>query len=292
MDSPFIDLQSFCAALGGDIVGRNQIVCPGPGHSQRDRSLSIKLTAAGFICHSFCGDDWRVCQDYVRERLGLPRWHKHKPLDLRPLQRTQPQTDPKQNIERARRLWDEAQDPRIPLVIDYFASRALDLPADLCGSVLRFHPQCPWRTDDRTDFIPCLIAAFTSVNDSTITAVHRIRLDRPERWPKTQRKMLGEIKGSAIKLDALGARLAIAEGVESALAARQLGFGAIWALGSARGLAPVNGVNELIILGEHDEASRRAADACSQLWSERGKKVFLALPRSGGDFNDHLMRAR
>jgi hypothetical protein len=123
-------------------------------------------------------------------------------------------------------------------------------------------------------FIPCLIAAFTSISDGTITAVHRIRLDRPDRWPKTERKMLGGIKGSAIKLDALGGRLAIAEGVESALAARQLGFGATWALGSARGFAPVDGVNELIVLGEHDQASRKAAEVCSKIWS--GRRVFLA----------------
>ena len=24
------------------------------------------------MVHSFCGDDWRACRDYVRTRLGLP----------------------------------------------------------------------------------------------------------------------------------------------------------------------------------------------------------------------------
>jgi putative DNA primase/helicase len=166
----------------------------------------------------------------------------------------------------------------------------LDLPAELCGKVMRFHARCSWRINNKTDFIPCLTAAFTSINTGEITAVHRIRLDQPERWPKTERKMLGVVAGSAIRLDSPGERLAIAEGLESALAARQLGFGATWALGSARGFAPVDGVKELIILGERDEASRKAADACSQSWS--GRQILLALSRIGKDFNDYVMGVR
>jgi hypothetical protein len=63
-------------------------------------------------------------------------------------------------------------------------------------------------------------------------------------------------------------------------------------LGSARRFLPIEGVEELIVLGEHDAASRRAADVCAGLWSELGKKVVLALPRNGGDFNDYLMERR
>ena len=48
---------------------------PGPGHSPKDRSLSVKIDTDapdGFVVHSFSGDDPIVCRDYVRERLGLP----------------------------------------------------------------------------------------------------------------------------------------------------------------------------------------------------------------------------
>jgi hypothetical protein len=288
IDLPFADLQTLRAALGGDIIGRNQVLCAGPGHRPHDRSLSIKLTASGgFVCHSFAGDPWRDCRDYVREKLGLPRWREDKPpYSPRPIPQPQPQIDSRQNIERARRIWDEGLDPSVAPVLDYLKARALDLPEEFCGSVLRFHPRCPWRTDDRVDFVPCLIACFRNIATDEVTAITRIRLDQPKRWPKVERKMIGDIRGSAIKLNPIAQQLCVAEGLESALAARQLRFGAVWALGSARMLLPVNGVNELVILGEHDEASRRAADACSRLWSERGKKVFLALPRSGGDFND------
>jgi hypothetical protein len=188
-------------------------------------------------------------------------------------------------------IWTEGRDPRGTLAEEYLAARKLNLAPELCGTVLRFHLQCPWRNEnDQVEFIPCLIAAFTSTADGQITGIHRIRLDRPSLWPKTQRKMLGTAKGAAIKLDAAGFRVAIGEGLETCMAARQLGFSPVWALGSARPLAPIDGVGELIILGEHDGgASRAAADACSKSWSNR--QVLLALPSLGKDFNDYLMGA-
>src|SRR5262249_54376207 len=63
--------------LGGEVTGRDTILCPGPGHSPNDRSLAVKLVLTapdGFLIHSHAGDDWRLCRDHVRQRLGLPRW--------------------------------------------------------------------------------------------------------------------------------------------------------------------------------------------------------------------------
>jgi hypothetical protein len=54
-----LDLQSLARVLGGVVVG-NQVLAPAPGHSARDRSLSVKLDANapdGFIVNSFAGDD-------------------------------------------------------------------------------------------------------------------------------------------------------------------------------------------------------------------------------------------
>jgi RecA-family ATPase len=60
-------------ALGGNI-SNGELLCAGPGHSPKDRSLSIKLDGNapdGFIVHSFAGDDAIVCRDYVRGKAGL-----------------------------------------------------------------------------------------------------------------------------------------------------------------------------------------------------------------------------
>ncbi len=70
------DLRAIARALGGEVIGR-QVLCPGPGHSKRDRSLSVKIdrgVPSGLLLHSFAGDDWRICRDHVLALLGLPAW--------------------------------------------------------------------------------------------------------------------------------------------------------------------------------------------------------------------------
>jgi hypothetical protein len=71
-----LSLQEIARALNGDI--RNgQVLAAGPGHSAADRSLSIKLSdrsGDGFVVKSFANDDWRLCKDYVLEKLGLPKF--------------------------------------------------------------------------------------------------------------------------------------------------------------------------------------------------------------------------
>jgi hypothetical protein len=67
-------LEEIARAVGGEISG-DQVRAPGPGHSAKDRSLSIRPAAdGGFIIHSFADDDVMACRDYVRERLGEPQW--------------------------------------------------------------------------------------------------------------------------------------------------------------------------------------------------------------------------
>jgi Protein of unknown function (DUF3631) len=73
-------LQKLARALEGDIAG-DQVLAPGPGHSPRDRSLSVKLDSTasdGFVVHSFAGDDPIACRDHVREKFGLPTWKPTK----------------------------------------------------------------------------------------------------------------------------------------------------------------------------------------------------------------------
>jgi AAA domain len=74
MSTPItLTLQQVARALGGEISG-NQILAPGPNHSAKDRSMSVKLDAGapdGFVVHSFAHDDPIECRDYVRSKAGL-----------------------------------------------------------------------------------------------------------------------------------------------------------------------------------------------------------------------------
>ena len=62
-----------------------RISIPGPGHSSRDRSLSVTFDPTApdrFTVNSFAGDDWRACKDLVRARYGLSRQLSHCPTPL------------------------------------------------------------------------------------------------------------------------------------------------------------------------------------------------------------------
>lgn len=76
----YIDPSYAAKQLGGDVTP-NGVVCPGPGHSARDRSLSVRFdpdAPEGFIVHSFTDDDAIACRDHVRSRLSLPEWKPEK----------------------------------------------------------------------------------------------------------------------------------------------------------------------------------------------------------------------
>jgi hypothetical protein len=99
-----INLRSLARALGGEVQG-NEVLAPGPGHSVKDRSLSVKLEDSapdGFIVHSFAGDDAIRCKDYVREKASLSTFKpngKHKPaFDISKVIAAQTNAAPKGNI--------------------------------------------------------------------------------------------------------------------------------------------------------------------------------------------------
>jgi len=135
--------------------------------------------------------------------------------------------------------------------------------------------------------------AYRSLYTNELTGISRVLVDEPERWPKTQRKMLGVVRLAAAKLAAVTDTLAVAEGVETALAANMLGHGPAWALGSAGAVAslPVlHGIERLILLQENNDASRDALDRCGRRWMHAGRKVICVRPDEGcDDLNDELV---
>ena len=85
--------------------------------------------------------------------------------------------------------------------------------------------------------------------------------------------------------------LHLAEGIETGLAACQLGLRPVWALGSAGaiGAFPVlSGVECLTILAEQGEASAKATEACGNRWHSARRKVLVNRSKIGSDLNDAL----
>jgi hypothetical protein len=288
-----ITAREAAAALGGQATSATSLICPGPGHSPHDRSLSVRLDPAapdGFTCHSFAGDDWRSCRDHVRAGLGLGLWRaiKSDAPDLKP----KPADDGDLGAW-GLRLWGEARDAKGTLAERYLAGRGLDLD-DRAREALRFHPSCPFGKGQRH---PCIIALFRDLRTDKAVAIQRTALT-PE-GEKIDRMMAGPVAGAAVKLDpddCVTYGLAIAEGVESALAARRL-FRPTWALGSAgaiRNFPVLGGLEALTIFADADPTGQEAAEACAARYRAAGfpaEDVVILTSTLGNDANDAIRGA-
>jgi putative DNA primase/helicase len=271
-------------ALGGEVSG-GAILCPGPSHSRRDRSLRVWPSPEapdGFRVHSFAGDDPLACRDYVRQVLGLAPWQPTRQIAQKrqqALRSEEPDLDLARRIANAVAIWEQTVDLCGTLAEDYFRSRGLVLDAEL-DDVVRFHSETT-----------TVVALYRDIHTDEPCGIHRTLLDRHGR--KIGRKMLGRAKCAAVKLDGatdvvLG--LNIGEGIETGLTARQEGFQPTWVLGSAGAIAvfpALAGLEAITIFAEHDDsgANRRACDACAARYVAAGCEALVIDPRAG-DLND------
>jgi putative DNA primase/helicase len=243
----------------------------------------------GFIVFSHAGDDWRDCRAHVLQRLGRQGERDQGGRHDRPAKRDRVAKPPaKSNSDLAVAIWKEGIDPRDTPVRRYLASRGLELPDEIAGRVVRFHPACPWQGERR----PCMVMPFRSIENDRIVAIHRTLLSADGK--KLDRKMLGPVSGAAIKIDAdqdVEQGLMICEGFETGLAGRMLGLRPVWALGSAGAIGdfPVlPGIEILTVFAETDDsgANAKAVKTCGNRWAAAKREVMIATPYARGDMND------
>lgn len=265
-----VSIKSIAAALGGEARG-NRVVCPGPGHSRHDRSLSITFNADGsFVAHSFAGDDWQECRDHIKARLGIsderPAPAIEQSIDVSGL------LDLDRRIEGARRIWEQSIPVAGTLAESYLASRGLSYD----GDALAFH--APTRA---------MVALMTDAVTGEPCGVHRTFLDAY--GARIDKRMLGRARGAVVRLwpHEVPFGLAVGEGIETTLAAD---FRPAWACLSANGLATlpvIPHVPSLTIFADHDAngAGFKAANACGERWHAAGREVTIAAPlAAGADF--------
>jgi hypothetical protein len=240
--------------------------------------MEVTFNADGrFVMRSYAGDDWRECRDHVKAILGLS---DNKPVAFND-NTTSILADERERISRGMNIWREAQ-PIIGTVVEaYLASRGLAYDE----AELRFHPACRFQQERH----PAMIALMTDAVTGEPQGVHRTALLPDGSGKATPGKMmLGRGKGSVVRLSAdedvtLG--LAIAEGIETALAAP---FRPIWSCLNAGNLAkfPVlAGIASLSIFADQDKTGINSANACGKRWHAAGREVTMAAPLDG-DFAD------
>jgi DNA polymerase len=189
----------------------------------------------------------------------------------------------------ALRYWKEAQPIGGTLAERYLVDiRRIDtalLPAEID---LRFHPRCHFNGAR----LPCMIALLRDSLTDEPTGIHRIALTAQVfAGGKVERRLLGRQGRGVVKLWPAGTQLVVGEGIETVLAAAtRLAQRPAWSAISAPMLEkfPVlPGVNELVILVDHDDAGKKAASKCVNKWRCAGRQVRQLMPRTPGtDFND------
>lgn len=280
-------LQQIARFLGGEVCGP-EVRVPGPGHSPKDRSLSIRLDArapGGFLVHSFSGDDPIRCKDYLRERLRIPLWEKN-PIGS---PRRQPGRDGAKRTAAALEIWHSATSAPGTLVETYLASRGLRLALP---QAIRFHASLNHPSGSSW---PAMVALVTRGPDNASLAIHRTFLARTgdAKAPvDPQRMMLGPCHSGAVKLAPARDVLMVGEGIETCLAAMQATSTPAWAALSTSGLRAIDlpdDVRDVIVLADGDEAGEAAARGAALRWKREGRRVRIAFPSGGMDFNDMLL---
>jgi hypothetical protein len=327
MESGFpFNPRDVAAALGGEVTGRNKVLAPGPGHSPKDRSMSILIDVSapgGFIVSSFAGDDEMQCKDHVRERMGLPGWQPSQEArsDDWWLQRIAAKSAPKAgpppapgntNVDPDRerlfqigmRMWEASTPIRGTLAETYLVSRGLWLPQEVeAGGQLRFQPRCAFKLQNgSTVSLPAMVALMTDPISGEPRAVHRTAL-APDGTAKSDheglgnpKKVLGHARGAVVRLcpeARAGGSLGLAEGIENAIAAICGGVAPVWAAGMANNvrLFPVlEGVEALRIFADRGDAGEKAATEAGQRWAEAGRTAEATYP-ANGDWNDTMKGA-
>lgn len=190
----------------------------------------------------------------------------------------------------ALRIWGAAVPAIASPVARYLAGRGLALPE---GAPLRFDAAAKHPSGRR---VGCMLGLLHDASGKP-AAIHRTFLapgGEGKAALEPVRMTLGPVAGGAVRLFPAAERLAVAEGIETTLAAAALLGMPAWAavsagnLGDSLALPPE--VRDVVIAADHDAPGRAAAERAARRWKAEGRRVRVALPnREGADFNDILL---
>ena len=282
--------EAIARALGAHRAG-NTWMARCPVHRDRTPSLAIREGRDGKVllkCHAGC-TQWQVI-GVLRGRgiwmaaggNGSTRPRFTRVVDAR-------HGEDRERIAFALEIWNESIGAKGTLVETYLRSRGLVIPPP---ASLRFHaalkhpPGATW---------PAMVGLVTAGIDAAPVAIHRTFLarDGQGKAPVTPVKMmLGPCRGGVVRLGEAADAVMVGEGVETCLAAMQATGNPAWAALSTSGLRTLDlpdYVGEVIVLADADPPGEAAARACAGRSRREGRRVRIARPPRGKDFNDALL---
>ena len=276
--------EALAQRLGLRRSGRRYVgACPACGYSN-----SFVVSDGGDRPLVFC----HACQDTdsvisaIRRR-GL--WHQGDDTDQSVVVQTQPRELSRAGV-RARELWIQAAAAKGTLVEIYLRSRGIVAPIP---PTLRFLSLTKHSPSDQ--LLPAMIAAVTVWPERRPCAVHRTFLaggGNGKAAVDTPRMTLGPCRRGAVRLAEAADLLLVGEGIETCLSAMQATGQPAWAALSTAGLRNLEipeYVKEVVVLADGDLPGEEAAQYAARRWVHQGRRVRIARPPKGQDFNDLLL---
>jgi hypothetical protein len=142
---------------------------------------------------------------------------------------------------------------------------------------------------------PSMVALVRHGGNGNPIGIHRTFLahDGNGKAPVEPAKMmLGPCRGGTVRLGPAANVQMVGEGIETCLAAIQASRQSAWASLSTSGLRALDLPRELrdvIVLADGDDPGEAAAQDCASRWRREGRRVRIARPPRGMDFNDLLI---
>jgi putative DNA primase/helicase len=278
-------------ALGGRKAGAGWMArCP--AHQDQTPSLSICDAGDGKVlirCHAGCDQEQVIAS--LRLRGLWAEISSRCSTRLAPCsvpESREPDLDDTKRIAAALAIWRATRPASGSPVESYLVSRRLHLPPT---PMLRFHTGLKHPSGG---IWPAMIALVARGSDGTPLAILRTFLARDAGGKAPvdpQKMMLGPCRGGAVRLAEPGDVLMVGEGIETCLAAMQAIGHSAWAALSTSGLRTLDlpkDVRDVIVLADGDAAGEAAARDCAWRWKREGRRVRIARPPQGMDFNDLL----
>lgn len=258
-----------------------------PSHEDRTPSLHLTETTNGRLrVRCFAGCCWR---DVIAALRGRGLWPDGVAAAGGLVQeRAQLEPDSTARLDAVRRIWRETRPAPGTLVEAYLRHRGLTLPPP---PSLRFVPRLRHCSGCRP---PAMVAAIQGP-DGRLIGVHRTWLapgGAGKADVEPNRMMLGRAAGGAVRLAPVAIELAVAEGVETALAVVQAAGMPAWAALSTYGLRALElppEVRQVLIFADGDPPGEAAARAAANRWLREGRRVRIARPPAGMDANALLV---
>ena len=254
--------------------GRWMALCP--AHPDRTPSLSIAVKGGRVLVHCFAGCPAEAVLGAVglewRDLYASDAWGFHRPA-VAPVPKPAPTLEAEARA-RWQKWWDQAT-PGHPLLRRYLKARGLNLePPDTLRLAV-------WEAG------PVMLARAQDVSGALV-GMHLTLLAKDASKRLSKKLATGSrVSGAAIQLYPLeaGKPLALAEGIETALAVHEATGWPAWACVSATGLERVAlppEAGEVVVAADHDQAGLEAARKLAHRLLGEGRRVRLAIPPVAG----------